>query len=441
MGVYGDEQTITEHLLFDLNECSKKLGRFRWNSDHTREIRSPSLAQIGKSTDFHELILLCSEHSPSIVKPILQSALSRCTESERQHREFQVSKKREAEAQIGPDNHKQARLPRSRKDVFRAGSGHAPQLDEGKKCEPRVHQKDLVSNVTPAVTESHDRDTIDGSNCVLPNSASGASDPSVPSKIVEVCQSRENTVGEHCVPDMGQGCVSAPQMSQESSQIGTTDSMVPTAYEMELGLVRGEKEIQKLIMDKCMNLSPSCRGTKWFSKQNELQAMFHICRKLPARIVKAWLLRELESRIEVPGNRTEIPSTANMSNPSEILDALQCIKMTTINSKIHRAYGQMRLFESVKGIIKAGKTPIDYLGRGLSDHRTILEKAACRAAGKVSEKERRDRENHFYSEYGAGEKWLDVCDWFGGPGIVLIFVTTGVSNRKLVPSVPTLERN
>ena len=361
MGVYGNEQTITEQLLFDLNECSKKLGRLRWNSDHTREIRSPSLAQIGKSTDFHELILLCSEHSPSIVRPILQNALSRCTESERQHKEFQVSKKREAEAQIGPDNHKQARLPQSRKDVFRAGSGHAPRLDEGKNCEPRVYQKELVSDVTPAVTETHDRDTIDGSNCVMPNSASGASEPSVPSKTIEVCQSRENTEGEHCVPDMGQGCVSAPQMSQEISQIKTTNSKVPTAYEIELGLVRGEKEIQKLVMDKCMSLSPSYRGTRWFSRENEVRAMFDVCRKLPPRIVKAWLLRELQSRIEVPGNRTEIPSTANMSNPSEILDALQCIKMTTINSKIHRAYGQMRLYEFVKDVIKKGKTPIDYL--------------------------------------------------------------------------------
>ena len=439
MGVYGDERTITKNLLFDLNECAKKLGRLRWNSDHTREIRSPSLAQIGKSTDFHELILLCSEHSPSTVKPILQSALSRCTESERQHRKVQVLKKREAEAQIGPDNHKQARLPQSRKDVFRAGSGHAPQLDEGKKCEPRIYQRDLVSDVTPAVTESHDRVIIDGSNCVLPNSASGASEPSIPSKTVEVYQSRENTEGEHCVPDMGQGCVRAPQLSQESSQIKTTNSKVPTSYEMELGLVRGEKEIQKLVMDKCMSLSPSYRGTRRFSREDEVQAMFDVCRKLLPRIVKAWLLRELKSRIEVPGNRTEIPSTANMSNPSEILDALQCIKMTTINSKVHRAYGQMRLFESVQVVIKTGKTPIDYLGRGLSDHRTILEKAACRAAGNVSEKERRDRENHFNSEYDAGKKWLEVCDWFGGPGIVLIFVTTGVSNRKLALSVPTLE--
>ena len=139
MGVYGDEQRITEHMLFDLSESSEKFGKLRWNYDHTRKIRSPCLAQIGKSSDFHELILLCSEHSPSILKPVLQTALSKCTESERQHKDFEVSKKREAETQIGPDNHKQARLLQSRKHVFRAGSGHERQLDEGEKYEPRTY--------------------------------------------------------------------------------------------------------------------------------------------------------------------------------------------------------------------------------------------------------------------------------------------------------------
>ena len=272
-----------------------------------------------------------------------------------------------------------------------------------------------------------------------PDSASGASELSVPSKTVELCESREDTGGKPCMPDMDQGHVSAPQLSQENSQIKPPKSKVPTAYEMELGLVRGKEEILKLVMDMCMPLAPSYRANKLFSKDNELRVMFNLCRKLPLRMVKAWLLRELESRIEVPGNRTEIPSTANLSNSSEIFNALQCIRMTTVNAKIHRAYGQMRLFESVQGDIKTGKVPNDYLGHGVSAHKVILKKAACRAAGNVSEKERRDRENHFDYEYDAGKRWLDVCDWFGGPGIVLIFVTTGVSDRKLVRSVPTLE--
>ena len=305
-------------MLFDLSECSKKFGILRWNYDRTRRICSPRLAQIGKSTDFHELIFLCSEHSPSILKPVLQDALNKCTESERQHKDFEVSKKREAETQTGPDKHKRVRLPQSRKHVFQAGSGHDPQLDEGEKYGPRICQKDLVIDTTPAVTESHDRDSIEGSSSMSPNSASSTREASVRSKTVEICQSREATVGETSLPDLDSGRVSAPQLSHE---IKPTNSKVPTAYEVELGLVRGEVEIQKLVMDKCMPSTPDYRANRWFSKENELRVLFNICRKLPLRMVKAWLLRELKSRIEVPGNRTEIPSTANMSNPSEILDA------------------------------------------------------------------------------------------------------------------------
>ena len=437
MGIYDEELTSAKHLLFDLSDCSKRFGELRWNTDHTRKIRSPRLAEIGKSPDFHQLILLCSEHSPSVLEPVLQIALSKCTESEQQMKELKASKKREAETQNGPDSYKHARLPQSRRNVFRVGSKHDPQADEGEKPEPRFYQKDLVIDASPAVTESHDDYSINGSNSMSPDIASCASEPSVPSKTIEVCQSREDTVGEPCMPNFGPGRVSA-QLLQEISQTNTAKSKAPTAYEMELGLVRGEEETQKLIMDKCMPLSPSHRAYRWFSKENELQVLFHVCRKLPLRIVKAWLLRELKSRIEVPGNRTEIPSTANMSNPSDILDALQCIKMTTINSKIHRAYGQMRLFESVEGDVKSGKVRNDSLKHGASLQRAILRKAAVRAAGNVSQKERRDRENHFYYEHDAGEKWLDVCDWFGGPGIVLIFVIAGVSTRKLVASVPIL---
>ena len=252
--------------------------------------------------------------------------------------------------------------------------------------------------------------------------------PVAGSKAVEVFQSQEGTVERHCIPDLDQSRVSTPHPSQGISQIETAACKVPTAYEMELGLVQGEEKIQKIVMDKCMPLSSSHRANKHFDRKVELQELFETCRKLPLRIVKACLLRELRSRIEVPGTRTQIPLTGNMSNSSDILDALQCIKGTSINAKIHRAYGQMKLFRSVQNNIATGNVPYASVENGVSVHTVILEEAASRAAGKVSLKERTERKNFFNDEYNAGRKWADVCEWFSGPGIVLIFVTAGVSD-------------
>ena len=249
---------------------------------------------------------------------------------------------------------------------------------------------------------SHNCNSIDGSDGMSPNSASDTSEPSA-------------------------GDVTS-QPSQGTSRVENAACSIPTAYEVESGLVQGEEEIHKLVMDKCMPLSSSYRANKVFDRKAELQVLFDICRKLPLRIVKDLLLRELRDRIEVPGTRTEIPLTGNMSNSSDILDALQCIKGTTINSKIHRAYGQMKLFRSVQNDIEKGNIPYGGVDHGVSAHMVILEKAASRAAGKVSLKERTERKNFFNDEYNAGRKWVDVCEWFNGPGIVLIFVTASVSD-------------
>ena len=383
MSIYNEELRIKDHMLFDLSECSNKFRRLRPSKDNTKQICSPRLAEIGKSHDFHDLIYLCSEHSPSVLKPILQTALSKCAESERQIQISEASKKREAETQIGPGNNKHARLSQATKRF------------------PLFLRKTTVRKA------SHNCNSIDGSDRVSPNSASDTSEPSA-------------------------GDVTS-QFWQGTSGLEAAACKVPTAYEMESGLVQGDEEIHELVMDKCMPLSSIYRANRVFDRKAELQVLFDICRKLPLRIVKALLLRELRDRIEVPGTRTEIPLTGNMSNSSDILDALQCIKGTTINSKIHRVYGQMKLFRSVQNDIEKGNIPYVGVDRGVSAHMVILEKAASDAAGKVSLKEQTERKNFFNDEYNAGRKWVDVCEWFNGPGIVLIFVTAGVSDLKSIP--------
>ena len=139
MNIYSEELRIKDHILFDLNECSNKFGRLRPSKDHTEQTCSPRLAQIGKSRDFHDLIFLCSEHSPSVLKPVLQTALSKCAESERRMQMSEASKKREAEKDIGPEKHKHARLPQARKSVFQVGSKRYLRPYAGEKYEPRSH--------------------------------------------------------------------------------------------------------------------------------------------------------------------------------------------------------------------------------------------------------------------------------------------------------------
>lgn len=131
MSIYNEEIRIKDHILFDLRECSDKFRRLRPSKGHTKQTCSPRLAEIGKSSDFHDLIYLCSEHSPSVLKPVLETALRKCTESERRIQISEASKKREAEIEIGPENHKHARLPQARKSVFRAGSKGYLQLHAG----------------------------------------------------------------------------------------------------------------------------------------------------------------------------------------------------------------------------------------------------------------------------------------------------------------------
>lgn len=59
------------------------------------------------------------------------------------------------------------------------------------------------------------------------------------------------------------------------------------------------------------------------------------------------------------------------------------------------------------------------------DHSAILEELARKRAGSVSTPEIEQMISSYKHEYYAGKKWSAVIDWFGGSGIVLIFVTAG----------------
>lgn len=138
------------------------------------------------------------------------------------------------------------------------------------------------------------------------------------------------------------------------------------------------------------------------------------------------LVRFLKDRIITPAGRIERRSACDLSNPDEIYSVLQTIHGIYKDAKICRAYTQMKLFDSVNkqqelfgSKFRKGK------GRSMSDHGVILEELAAKKAGKVSQTELESIENRYDRDYHAGRKWNDVVKWFGGPGIVLVFVTRG----------------
>ena len=262
---------------------------------------------------------------------------------------------------------------------------------------------------------------------------SNGSELFLPYPVIDANESMKARLEPSGMPNPLQSSVATSLTSQESQLTNnSTKNETPTTYDVELGLVRGEETIKQYVIKQCFPLSGDLRpNKKRFSKGDDLRELFPIFRRLPFRIVKNKLLCELENRIEVPGQKTAIPSTADLFNPRDILDALQSIKMTTINAKINRAYGQMRLYKAVQGKIGGvNYKPDTALKHGVAAHTSILAMMACCSAGKVSEKEQKDRINSFKYEYDAGRKWLDVAEWFGGEAIVLIFATAGVWNQS-----------
>ena len=138
---------------------------------------------------------------------------------------------------------------------------------------------------------------------------------------------------------------------------------------------------------------------------------------------KRELQNHLESRSKMPGENLQAHVTWDTSNPSKILDGLEDVMRNTIDNKIHRAYGQTVLFSSVNAQVAKGYRSIA-TGRR-SNHITILEELAHKRAGTVSAREIEQMAARYLKDYHAGQRWLAVIDWFGGNGIVLIFVIAG----------------
>lgn len=198
--------------------------------------------------------------------------------------------------------------------------------------------------------------------------------------------------------------------------------VLPTPYQVEFGLPMKTPTIEAYVKAHCLTLKSS-RTRPQSNIQDEIAKILNTSRLLDFYKARRELYQYLENRVIVPGKKLQAHTTWNMSNPGEILDTLQTVRKNTFDAKIHRAYGQTMLFSSINSQVNEGNKSI-VTGQMLG-HRAILEKLAREKAGSVSKLEKDRMIASYLSEYYAGKKWLGVIDWFGGSGIVLIFVTAG----------------
>ena len=486
MGISSEEMRVKEQTIFYIQHCVTTFCKLRPNRDGTKDVFSPCLTDISKCSSFQDLIHLCSEHDPKTLNSVLQIAHEKCAKAVEQIKK-EESKKREAETQLGAENYKQAKVQRL--DKAHAAPTHQSQvmlnvLPVSKArlpfnaLRPRVNTNQDSQIISQASTTqrssavlvqastSSKRKHPRSVNQLAPTMSSPLHLANVSKDVVPRCDQRsraENTRDwtgiefdreseeemenvsdtyredsdlQHTSPDVDMessrmanrlrsSVTASPSSPATVLANNATKTQTPTIYEVEKGLVRGVEKIRKYVVRECLSFKEDYGAKKWYNPAKELRNLFPVFQKLPFEIVKDKLLVELGSRIMVPGQKTAIASTVDLVNPSDILDALQCIKMTTINAKVNRAYGQMRLFNSVQSKINGGFVPDDALTHGVASHTSILAKMAYSSAGNVSEKERSERRNSFDYEYDAGKKWVDVTKWFGGEGIVLIFLTAG----------------
>ena len=205
--------------------------------------------------------------------------------------------------------------------------------------------------------------------------------------------------------------------SEEANPIAT-----PTAYQIEFGLSSGSPNIANYVSLSLFTLEPSTtRPTS--SIHAEVAKIWKIILVLDFFKTRRELHQYLENREKMPGEKLQARTDWELSDPSDILDTLDHVKRNTIDNKIHRAYGQTMLFLSVNAQVAAGYKPTITGHR--SDHTGLLEELALKRAGPVSKTEVDQTIASYFYEYYAGQKWLAVMDWFGGSGIVMVFVVAG----------------
>ena len=193
----------------------------------------------------------------------------------------------------------------------------------------------------------------------------------------------------------------------------------PTQYDIEIGLGSGAPLIKEFVQASLLALKGSTRPS--FNMQDEVAKIWKIVPHLDFFQNRHELHKHLESR-ENTSDSLQTGAVWNTSEPSEILNALEKVKRSTIDNKIHRAYGQTMLVVAVDNKVNKGYK---------SQVKAILEEIARDRSGPVTKEELDQITSSYFYEYQAGQRWRKIMNWFGGSGIVFIFVIGGTKALRL----------
>lgn len=181
----------------------------------------------------------------------------------------------------------------------------------------------------------------------------------------------------------------------------------------ELGLTRGNEDTVASITEQFFAQTLVYRTRSKIDLIPILQA----CRNLDFYMVKVLLVNYLLDRLAEPSAKDVAwPLTSEMKEPDEIFDTMIMVEKKSDDNRIHEAFLRMNLFAAVND--KTIETTV-------SARIKTLEKHATGKAGTVAKELRGRLIDKYKAGYHMGRKWLDVAKWFGGTGIVLVFIVAG----------------
>ena len=198
-------------------------------------------------------------------------------------------------------------------------------------------------------------------------------------------------------------------------------SAVRTAFEIEVAITRGDPSVLKPIRAHFLKQSP------FRNQESHIDSVLDTCRKFDFAQIKRALLYFFEGRRANASSNMSIPSTWDMHDTTEIISAIEIIGNNSDHAKIHRAFAQMRLYTIVQqqlssALVTRGR------GRHIALHLVILDgMAAAQSTGTSEQEKLRTKKTYkdLEAAYRAGKHWLQVADWFGGVGILFVFVLRG----------------
>lgn len=352
--------------------------------------------KIAKSPEFKKFLFKLSERAPLVMHRLMKSVSRKCDGHLRDGIESRTSRKRADP----PVCHK--RNAKRYKTTCAAGE------EVGQNFGQDDDEEDLMKNEMPGPQPSLQCSGGVFSNSLASDNEGETSETSErENRVLKPAHNMDANAPTHFVCEPQEGEI----------------VLLPTNYGIERGLAEGSPLTVAYIKARLLKLKPLTTRAN-FSIHDEIAKVWKIIPLLNFFKTRHELHQHLENREKIPGHEKQACTNwINMSEPSEIIDALENIKMSETDNKIHRACGQTMLVVTVDAQVAQGyRSTVS--GHRL-DHMALLEELACQKAGPVSKKELAQMISSCFYEYHMGQKWLAVMDWFGGSGTVLVFLIAG----------------